>query len=112
MWISPAVCSSRPAMIRSSVDLPEPEGPTSARNSPSLTSMLTDWSAAVAPNDLLTLRMEMFAMHMAPWYIPSSRAVEAARSLHFGPCACEGGSDARMLRAPIARMLNIQDLTV
>ena len=32
--ISPAVTSSSPAIIRSSVDLPQPEGPTSTMNSP------------------------------------------------------------------------------
>ena len=34
MRISPAVTSSRPAIMRSSVDLPEPDGPTSTTNSP------------------------------------------------------------------------------
>ena len=36
MAISPPVMSSRPAIIRSSVDLPQPEGPTKTTNSPSL----------------------------------------------------------------------------
>ena len=31
----PAVISSSPAIIRSSVDLPQPDGPTSTMNSPS-----------------------------------------------------------------------------
>ena len=35
---SPAVMSSSPAIIRSSVDLPQPEGPTNTTNSPSLMS--------------------------------------------------------------------------
>ena len=34
--ISPAVTSSRPAIARRSVDFPQPDGPTSAMNSPSL----------------------------------------------------------------------------
>src|SRR4051812_41753326 len=34
--ISPSVTFSRPAPIRSAVDLPEPEGPTRIMNSPSL----------------------------------------------------------------------------
>ena len=33
---SPAVMSSRPAISRSSVDFPQPEGPTKTTNSPSL----------------------------------------------------------------------------
>ena len=34
MWISPAEMSSSPAISRSSVDLPQPDGPTSTTNSP------------------------------------------------------------------------------
>ena len=33
--ISPSLISSSPAIIRSSVDLPQPDGPTSTQNSPS-----------------------------------------------------------------------------
>ena len=33
--ISPAVISSRPAIMRSSVDFPHPEGPTRMTNAPS-----------------------------------------------------------------------------
>src|SRR5690606_19034239 len=36
--ISPALTSSRPAIMRSRVDLPQPEGPTKTTNSPSETS--------------------------------------------------------------------------
>ncbi|MNU09820.1 hypothetical protein D3C72_2566080 [compost metagenome] len=36
MRISPAEISSRPAIILSSVDFPQPDGPTSTTNSPSL----------------------------------------------------------------------------
>ena len=35
MRISPEVMFSRPAIIRSRVDLPQPDGPTSTTNSPS-----------------------------------------------------------------------------
>ncbi|MNU09735.1 hypothetical protein D3C72_2564800 [compost metagenome] len=38
MRISPSVISSSPAIMRSRVDLPQPEGPTSAMNSPSVIS--------------------------------------------------------------------------
>ena len=37
MRISPPVMSSSPAIIRSSVDLPQPDGPTKTTNSPSAT---------------------------------------------------------------------------
>ena len=36
----PALMSSRPATMRSVVDLPQPEGPTSTISSPSFTSRL------------------------------------------------------------------------
>ena len=42
---SPDVIVSRPAIIRSAVDLPQPDGPTSTRNSPSATSSDNLWTA-------------------------------------------------------------------
>ncbi len=44
---APAVGSVRPAMRRSAVDLPQPEGPSSERNSPCRTSMSRPSSAVV-----------------------------------------------------------------
>ena len=38
MWISPALTSSSPAIIRSSVDLPQPDGPTNTVKAPSSTA--------------------------------------------------------------------------
>ncbi len=46
--IVPVVQECRPATRRSSVDLPQPDGPTMAMNSPSATSMLTSASASVS----------------------------------------------------------------
>src|SRR3954468_3935038 len=43
---SPSVMSSRPAIIRSAVDLPQPEGPTRIMNSPSATSRLISLTAS------------------------------------------------------------------
>src|SRR3954470_16926854 len=42
---SPSEISSSPAIIRSCVDFPQPEGPTRIMNSPSWTSMLTSLTA-------------------------------------------------------------------
>ena len=53
--MSPEVASSRPAMMRSSVDLPQPEGPTKTQNSPSLTSRSTPLMTSSGPKDLVTL---------------------------------------------------------
>src|SRR5438132_2641521 len=50
--IRPAVCTSRPAMMRSSVVLPHPEGPRKHNSSPGWTSRLTPFSAANSPNSL------------------------------------------------------------
>ena len=44
--------------MRSRVDLPQPEGPSSDRNSRGPTSSDTSLSTLVCPNDLLTLRTE------------------------------------------------------
>ena len=46
MWIVPSSTGSSPASIRSVVDLPHPDGPTSTRNSPSAISR-SRWSTAV-----------------------------------------------------------------
>ena len=41
--ISPSEIVSRPAIIRSNVDFPQPDGPTRMTNSPSSMSTLTPW---------------------------------------------------------------------
>ncbi len=45
MIMSPLVMSSRPTIIRSSVDFPHPDGPTRIMNSPSAMSRLTSFTA-------------------------------------------------------------------
>src|SRR5690606_37927356 len=52
--MSPEVASSSPAMIRKSVDLPQPEGPTKTQNSPSSTVRSTPLITSVLPKDLVT----------------------------------------------------------
>src|SRR6478752_1936632 len=59
--ISPEVMSSRPTIIRSSVDFPQPDGPTRIMNSPSATSMLTSFTAGKPSPYFLT----MFFISMA-----------------------------------------------
>src|SRR5581483_10491201 len=55
MRISPDVASSRPPTIRSTVVLPEPDGPTRTRNSPSATSRSSAETATAPPgNSLVT----------------------------------------------------------
>src|SRR6478672_26414 len=43
---------SRPQISRSSVDLPQPDGPTNTTNSPSATARSTPWITRVASNSL------------------------------------------------------------
>src|SRR6478735_3134504 len=62
----PDVRVSRPAMMRSSVVLPQPDGPSRATNSPSATVSDTSSSAFAAPNILPILSMTMPAMAWPP----------------------------------------------
>src|SRR5881296_492791 len=59
MKMSPAVGVSRPEIIRKTVVLPPPLGPSNATNSPSLTEKLTWLTAATWPNFLVTLLSSM-----------------------------------------------------
>ena len=45
----PLLIDSRPAIMRSSVDLPQPDGPTKTTNSPSSISRSTDLTAVIEP---------------------------------------------------------------
>jgi hypothetical protein len=49
MLMRPPLISSRPATMRSSVDLPQPDGPTSTQNSPSSMPTSTPWMTFVVP---------------------------------------------------------------
>src|SRR5215470_15963462 len=60
--ISPDVTSSRPAIIRSVVLLPQPEGPTSTTSSLSGISRLMPRTASTASKRLVTLRRLTSAM--------------------------------------------------
>src|SRR5919204_2546751 len=52
--MSPSVTSSRPAIMRSAVLLPQPDGPTSTRNSRSRILRLMSLTAVTSPNFLVT----------------------------------------------------------
>ena len=65
--MSPEVMSSRPTIIRSSVDFPQPDGPTRIMNSPSATSMLTSLTAGKpSPYFLTMFFISMAAMAVTP----------------------------------------------
>ena len=59
---APVLGSSRPATMFISVLLPQPEGPTSTRNSPSASSRSMRCSTWVAPKALETLLIDSVAM--------------------------------------------------
>jgi hypothetical protein len=62
MSISPPLIGSRPASMRSRVDLPQPEGPTSTTNSPSAMSKLMPWMILTLPKFFSMPRKETEAM--------------------------------------------------
>ena len=53
--IDPPLTSSRPAISRSSVDFPQPDGPTKTTNSPSWISRSIDGMTLASPKDFDTL---------------------------------------------------------
>ena len=55
MAMRPPVVSSSPAIILSSVDLPQPEGPTNTAKSPCSMSIETPWMTLAVPKDFSTL---------------------------------------------------------
>src|SRR3954453_15907428 len=57
---------SRPASIRSRVDLPQPEGPTSTTNAPSSIGTVTPCKTSKPPNDLGTSLICTDAIHSLP----------------------------------------------
>src|SRR5262245_36962492 len=61
--IRPLSMSSSPAMVRSSVDLPQPEGPTSTANSPEETLRSMPRSTSTGPKRLCS-----------PWMVSSAMA--------------------------------------
>src|ERR1700712_4557095 len=69
--IVPEVIFSSPASMRSRVDLPQPEGPTSTTNSPSSIGMDTPCRTSNPPNDLRTSRICTDDIDLFPprtWY--------------------------------------------
>src|SRR5882762_8744307 len=67
MRISPEVASSRPPTMRRTVVLPEPDGPTSTRTSPSATSRSSEETATAPPgNALVTPDRTIAATALAP----------------------------------------------
>src|SRR3954454_4326024 len=83
---SPSVSSSRPATIRSRVDLPHPDGPTRTMNSPSAIS-IEMWSTATTsePNTLVTPSNRIRATSAPPRRC--HQAVVGDRRAHLAVCS-------------------------
>src|SRR6266480_1525144 len=64
MDTSPCVMGSRPATMRSKVDLPQPDGPTSATNSPSRMCRSMPWITSVRPKLLRTSERRTSAIEL------------------------------------------------
>src|SRR5271166_5741608 len=62
MRISPSLTVSSPAIMASSVDLPQPDGPTSAMNSPVFASRSIPLRTSTGPKRLMSLDMVSVAM--------------------------------------------------
>src|SRR5919106_2450739 len=60
--ISPDEMSSSPAIIRSRVDLPQPDGPTNTQNSPCSARRSTPWTTSASPKRLTTRSSSRVAM--------------------------------------------------
>src|SRR5260370_1416318 len=87
--ISPPLICSSPAIMRNSVDLPQPDGPTSTTNSSSPMSMSMPWITSTGPKDFLTPRIST----------PAIDATSHARSLAGRPC-CRPQNDGRRAELP------------
>src|SRR4051812_37977665 len=113
--ISPPLISSSPAIMRSSVDLPQPEGPTSTVKSPSGISTLTPRITWVVPNCFWTFRIWTLAISSfhddiprAPGLGPIEQVLRGlAAQLPFAFHRIEGGvrsqQDTRMPQDRIIR---------
>src|SRR5215470_2057653 len=80
MRISPAVGSSKPAIMRKVVVLPQPDGPTKTTNSPSSITMLRFLTATTGPKTLCRLLSSMRANSFSVLFLSAHHA--EAESAH------------------------------
>src|SRR6187397_2687300 len=114
----PEVGSSKPATMRSTVVLPQPDGPRNETNSPAPASRLKSWTTVVAPKVLRTCWMLRNGSAMGSGFLGSVRAVrrsrrEAGQDLdqrHAAPGDDEGddGKSRRLIGAVSANVLQVR----
>src|SRR5665213_2217409 len=100
--MAPPLTSSSPAISRSSVDLPQPEGPTNTTNSPSLTARSMPGMISASPNFLRTLRRTISPIRrISGWLLRSFHGSEgeAAHELTLRePAEQQNGRDGQRRR--------------
>src|ERR1700761_8731840 len=74
----PLLGVSKPAIIRSVVVLPQPEGPTTITNSPSSISRFRSSTATFAPKAFVTARSAIFAMVLSARIVVAGPAPASA----------------------------------
>src|SRR5512138_3902102 len=90
MMICPSLGNSNPASIRSSVVLPQPDGPRSAKNSP---SSMSRWASSTAVTDA-PKRFEMCWMEMMGRLSMANRFLAGAGlEPHADGCDRQGDQD-------------------
>src|SRR5262249_810060 len=108
--IVPEVMFSSPAISRSNVDLPQPEGPTSTTNCPSSIGTLTPCRTSTSPNDLRTSRISTDAMALLPpsrgiRYATLGRPGRKLAGAYIRPCRCATHHFDDSVRLAPARLL-------
>jgi len=105
IWISPDVGRSSPAIMRSNVVLPHPDGPSSTRNSPSRIERSTSSTAWSCPNRLLRCRISTPAIgrERSPVSLWTGKPTLSAFTITTWSLRVKGARirrDARVLRDP------------
>ena len=81
----PASGCSKPAIIRSSVVLPQPDGPSTARSSPGSMSRFSSRTALTEPNDFDSPRIRTWLMRAPPRARRPSRTAAGEASTSLAP---------------------------
>ncbi len=95
MSIRPLVGSSRPEAMRSSVDLPQPDGPTTVTNSPGRTANVTSSMARVPSGNVIAMCVEGQPTGARRVQDGSSSQVVAPRAGSDVPDCSRGGRQVR-----------------
>src|SRR4029453_1316740 len=98
MWIAPPLRGSSPASMRSAVDLPDPDGPTSTSSSPSAMSRLRRSTAATSVPSYVRVASSYLTSVMADSSLDRTHG-EATDHALLGDPSGEHDGDARQPRA-------------